>query len=223
MSLYPLVKSFASIRSTPAAFKTSYTVDGLHECSSALLLWHAVTLLCAIVYSKSVPLVPRTLSSVKHLLEPANKAAPEPGAATLRLKRRVQHGPASYSAPRVAKELSCQLAAFDTRPAARARSGASAGQPCADPSADHSCISQTPQSLVVELSVQTPNVGGAGKKPATSKVYVGWTGMPSAVVGVAQQVRAGSAAGDRVEMDPQFAAMLGLGLTEGSQASLGGR
>lgn len=43
--------------------------------------------------------------------------------------------------------------------------------------------------------------------------------MPSSVASVAQQVRGGGPAGERIEMDPQFAVMLGLGLTEGTQVS----
>ena len=44
--------------------------------------------------------------------------------------------------------------------------------------------------------------------------------MPSSVASVAQQVRGGAGpSGERIEMDPQFAAMLGLGLTEGTQVS----
>lgn len=73
---------------------------------------------------------------------------------------------------------------------------------------------QTPQSLVIELSLSN----GTGKKTATTpKAYVGWTGMPSTMAGVTQQVRVGGSFGDRVEMDPQFAAMLGPGYNEGSQ------
>jgi hypothetical protein len=79
---------------------------------------------------------------------------------------------------------------------------------------------QAPQSLVVELSFTTPSSSSSSKKAATtSKVYVGWTGMPSSVASVAQQVRGAAARGDRIEMDPQFAAMLGLGLVEGTQVS----
>ncbi|KAM0793415.1 hypothetical protein ACM66B_000866 [Microbotryomycetes sp. NB124-2] len=77
-----------------------------------------------------------------------------------------------------------------------------------------------PQSLVVELSLS----GAAGKKAATTtatKVYVGWTGMPSAVAGITQQVRTGaSIASDQVEMDPQLASMLGPGFVEGAQVSI---
>lgn len=66
----------------------------------------------------------------------------------------------------------------------------------------------------MELSLNS----GSGKKVSGQpKAYVGWTGMPSAVVGVAQQVRAAGGIGDRVEMDPQFAAMLGPGFVEGCQ------
>ncbi|ORY80196.1 P-loop containing nucleoside triphosphate hydrolase protein [Leucosporidium creatinivorum] len=79
-----------------------------------------------------------------------------------------------------------------------------------------------PQSLVVELSFTSPSSSSSSSKKAaaTSKVYVGWTGMPSSVASVAQQVRGGAPTGDRVEMDPQFAAMLGLGLAEGTQVSI---
>lgn len=42
--------------------------------------------------------------------------------------------------------------------------------------------------------------------------------MPSQVSSVGNQVRGGAAPGDRVEMDPQFAAMVG-GLMEGMPVS----
>ncbi|KAK4696983.1 peroxin-1, partial [Phenoliferia sp. Uapishka_3] len=68
-----------------------------------------------------------------------------------------------------------------------------------------------PQSLVVELSYSS----GVGKKAVQKKVYVGWTGMPSQLAGVASQVRGGNASADRVEIDPQFADMFG-GVSEGT-------
>ncbi|KAK4057620.1 Peroxisome biosynthesis protein pex1 [Microbotryomycetes sp. JL221] len=76
----------------------------------------------------------------------------------------------------------------------------------------------TPQSLVVELSLS----GNAPKKSATtSKAYVGWTGMPASVAGLTTQVRSGgSAASDRIEMDPQLASMLGPGFIEGAQVTV---
>lgn len=79
---------------------------------------------------------------------------------------------------------------------------------------------QAPQSLVVEIIFTKPSTTSTeGKKvpAAQNKVYVGWTGMPSSVASVTQQVRGGAAAGaDRIEIDPQFAAMLGMGGLEGS-------
>ena len=61
---------------------------------------------------------------------------------------------------------------------------------------------QAPQSLVVELSFPNPT-----NKKLLNKAYVGWTGMPSQVQGVGNQVRGGAAQVERVEMDPQFAAI----------------
>ncbi|KAL8286225.1 hypothetical protein RQP46_004713 [Phenoliferia psychrophenolica] len=75
----------------------------------------------------------------------------------------------------------------------------------------------TPQSLVVELSYSTvpPNA----KKSVQRKAYVGWTGMASQVVSVASQVRGGAhPSADRVEIDPQFAQMLGV--PEGTTVSI---
>lgn len=57
-----------------------------------------------------------------------------------------------------------------------------------------------------------------GNKKQLNKAYVGWTGMPSQVSSVGNQVRGGAPQGDRVEMDPQFAAMVG-GLMEGMPVS----
>ncbi|SCV68391.1 BQ2448_512 [Microbotryum intermedium] len=79
------------------------------------------------------------------------------------------------------------------------------------------------QSLVIELSFTSQTNppskktgGSAGGINGTSKAYVGWTGLPSSVASVAQHARSnGGALGDKVEMDPQFAVMLGLGMSEG--------
>lgn len=43
--------------------------------------------------------------------------------------------------------------------------------------------------------------------------------MPSEISGVGNQVRGGGASMNRVEMDPQFAFMLGNGLMEGMPVS----
>ncbi|KAM0755823.1 AAA-domain-containing protein [Meredithblackwellia eburnea MCA 4105] len=81
----------------------------------------------------------------------------------------------------------------------------------------------TPQSLVVQLSFTTTTNSNGKKTSIQKKAYVGWTGMPSQVPSASQVVRgngaasAGAAAGgsERVEIDPQFAAMIG-GLAEGT-------
>lgn len=88
----------------------------------------------------------------------------------------------------------------------------------------------SPQSLIVELAYTAAAVPGAiksnsgGAKSSSAllnKVYVGWTGLPSAVVGVSSnQVRGGKGELERLDMDPQFAAMLGNGLVEGTPVNM---
>lgn len=74
--------------------------------------------------------------------------------------------------------------------------------------------SQAPQSLVVELSYAGPTKG------SLLKAYVGSSGLPAAVVPLSNQlVRSGKADPDRVEIDHQFAAMLG-GLDQGMPVSI---
>ncbi|KDE09691.1 hypothetical protein MVLG_00095 [Microbotryum lychnidis-dioicae p1A1 Lamole] len=82
-----------------------------------------------------------------------------------------------------------------------------------------------PQSLVVELSFHSqtkpPSKKTGGSSNDTSKAYVGWTGLPSSVASVAQHARSnGGALGDKFEVDPQFAVMLGLGMSEGMPVTI---
>lgn len=83
---------------------------------------------------------------------------------------------------------------------------------------------QIPQSLVVELSyTPTRSTAAATAKNGKElrKVYVGWSGLPSAVSSLTGQVvRTGKAELETVEMDHQFAAMLGSGLAEGTPVSI---
>lgn len=53
----------------------------------------------------------------------------------------------------------------------------------------------------------------------TNKAVLGWTGLPASVAPppVGRNNSATSAAADRIEIDPQFAAMLGPGLEEGTK------
>ncbi|SCZ90288.1 BZ3500_MvSof-1268-A1-R1_Chr1-3g01895 [Microbotryum saponariae] len=82
-----------------------------------------------------------------------------------------------------------------------------------------------PQSLVIELSFPSqtnpPSKKTGGSSNGTSKAYVGWTGLPSSVASVAQHARSnGGTLGDKVEVDPQFAVMLGLGMSEGMPVTI---
>jgi peroxin-1 len=80
----------------------------------------------------------------------------------------------------------------------------------------------TPQSLIIQLSFAptTPTASPSGKSAKLIKVYVGWTGLPSNVVGVSSnQVRGGKGDLERIDIDPQFAAMLNPALIEGLPVS----
>jgi len=82
-------------------------------------------------------------------------------------------------------------------------------------------ITQAPQSLVVELSFtpSTSTSSTSSKRAGPHKIYCGWTGMPSQISSVISHVRGGQQIGDRIEMDPQFASMIGEGLGEGTPVS----
>ncbi|KAI5478553.1 peroxin-1 [Pseudohyphozyma bogoriensis] len=79
-----------------------------------------------------------------------------------------------------------------------------------------------PQSIVVELSFTptTSTSSSSSKKAGPHKTYCGWTGMPSQLSSVITHVRGGQQVGDRVEMDPQFASMIGEGLGEGTSVTI---
>ncbi|GAA5897416.1 hypothetical protein JCM6882_001881 [Rhodosporidiobolus microsporus] len=72
-----------------------------------------------------------------------------------------------------------------------------------------------PQSIAVQLSFKSPS---APSSAAT--VHLGWTGLPSSVAPVSLSSRGNPAPADRVEMDPQFAQMLNLGLKEGMTVNI---
>ncbi|GAA6059881.1 hypothetical protein JCM10212_007086 [Sporobolomyces blumeae] len=74
-----------------------------------------------------------------------------------------------------------------------------------------------PQSIAVQLSFRAPPSSSSNGQ---TTVVAGWTGLPASVPSVSQHVRAGSHAHDRIEMDPQYAAMLNVGLVEGMQVSI---
>lgn len=80
----------------------------------------------------------------------------------------------------------------------------------------------SPQSIVIELTftpASSAQTGTGTKKSITNKVYVGWTGLPSQLVGMSSnQVRGGKGQLERIEIDPQFAQMIGL--SEGLPVSL---
>lgn len=74
---------------------------------------------------------------------------------------------------------------------------------------------QAPQSVAVQLSFQ--------HEGQTTRVVLGWTGLPASVAAPTMTSgRSGTAAAlqDRLELDPQFAAMLSPGLQEGTKVSL---
>ncbi|GAA5961300.1 hypothetical protein JCM3765_002906 [Sporobolomyces pararoseus] len=76
-----------------------------------------------------------------------------------------------------------------------------------------------PQSIAVQLSIK-------GNSQKNDKIVAGWTGLSSSVESVTTHLsqRGGapnSLGGDRVEIDPQYAAMLGAaGLAEGTQVNI---
>ena len=76
----------------------------------------------------------------------------------------------------------------------------------------------------MELSYAPPpssTARGAPQSKESRKVYVGWSGLPSAVSSLTGQVvRTGKADLETVEMDHQFAAMLGAGLGEATPVSI---
>ncbi|BGP52636.1 Peroxisome biosynthesis protein pex1 [Rhodotorula sphaerocarpa] len=71
-----------------------------------------------------------------------------------------------------------------------------------------------PQSVAIQLTFQ--------HEGRTNKAVLGWTGLPASVAPppVGRNNSATSAAADRIEIDPQFAAMLGLGLEEGTKVNV---
>ncbi|GAA5931842.1 hypothetical protein JCM1841_000827 [Sporobolomyces salmonicolor] len=71
-----------------------------------------------------------------------------------------------------------------------------------------------PQTTAVKLSYKS----SPSSSPTT--FFTGWTGLPASVAPVSAHARGAAAAQDRVEMDPQFAAMLNIGLTEGMTVSI---
>ncbi|GAA5917117.1 hypothetical protein JCM5296_001201 [Sporobolomyces johnsonii] len=71
-----------------------------------------------------------------------------------------------------------------------------------------------PQTVAVQLSFRS----NSSSSPTTC--FAGWTGLPASVASVSAHARGAAAAQDRVEMDPQFAAMLNIGLTEGMTVSI---
>jgi peroxin-1 len=76
-------------------------------------------------------------------------------------------------------------------------------------------LKQPPQSIAVSLSYRESI---PGHPPVTHSVVVGWTGLPASPAPPAlQQQRGQPQQQDRIEIDPQFAAMLGGGLKEGTQ------
>ncbi|GAA5969154.1 hypothetical protein JCM11641_007489 [Rhodosporidiobolus odoratus] len=72
-----------------------------------------------------------------------------------------------------------------------------------------------PQSIAVQLSFRSPT-----SAQSATQIYLGWTGLPSTVAPVSLQPRSGAAQLDRIEMDPQFATMLGVGLKEGMTVNI---
>ncbi|BGP12537.1 hypothetical protein JCM10213_007619 [Rhodosporidiobolus nylandii] len=74
-----------------------------------------------------------------------------------------------------------------------------------------------PQSIAVQLTVKP----GQGAPGPVAPVVLGWTGLPSAAVAPSLHGGRGQPQSeDRVEVDPQFAQMLGAGLKEGMQVSI---
>ncbi|GAA6006638.1 hypothetical protein JCM10207_005001 [Rhodosporidiobolus poonsookiae] len=71
-----------------------------------------------------------------------------------------------------------------------------------------------PQSIAVHLSFRT----STSSQPTS--IYLGWTGLPASVPPVSLQGRGAAQPPDRVEMDPQFAQMLNVGLTEGTTVTI---
>ncbi|BGP21579.1 peroxin-1 [Rhodotorula toruloides] len=70
-----------------------------------------------------------------------------------------------------------------------------------------------PQSIAVQLSFKHDG--------QPQQVVLGWTGLPASVAPPVQGSRGTAAlAQDRVEMDPQFAAMLNVGLSEGTTVNI---
>ncbi|GAA5981337.1 hypothetical protein JCM10908_004073 [Rhodotorula pacifica] len=86
------------------------------------------------------------------------------------------------------------------------------------PLALHAPLAQrgiAPQSVAVQLSFQ--------HEGRTTQVVLGWTGLPASVAAPSMNnSRSGSAATsqDRLELDPQFAAMLSPGLQEGTKVNV---
>ncbi|GAA5856306.1 hypothetical protein JCM8547_000862 [Rhodosporidiobolus lusitaniae] len=66
-----------------------------------------------------------------------------------------------------------------------------------------------PQSLAVHLSFRSTSSN------APHSIYLGWTGLPASVPPVQINQRGNAPSHDRIEIDPQFANMLNVGLAEG--------
>lgn len=77
------------------------------------------------------------------------------------------------------------------------------------------CTLQAPQSVAIQLSFQ--------HEGRATQVVLGWTGLPASVAAPTMSTSSRSAATnasqDRLEIDPQFAAMLSPGLQEGTKVS----
>ncbi|GAA5899206.1 uncharacterized protein JCM6883_005146 [Sporobolomyces salmoneus] len=78
-----------------------------------------------------------------------------------------------------------------------------------------------PQSIAVQLTIPS-----RASRKGSETIVAGWTGLSSAIESVSSQFSSsrangnGPLGGDRIEIDPQYAEMFGIGLQEGTQVTI---